>query len=683
MPDDGCRVRLSVRASTPDNHVLLVHRDPTLRQFAQAALQHVGIPCTSFDPSQPWPRALEQRPVAVLLCDAEAASIEALSALKLSPELDFELILLCEEPPQVEWLQQVGAADYSVQLDGVEDWVQRTRRCLLQRRARPPEQPHEQALTSLVDIVEDLAHSADIRDALFRSTNRLQRLTGAARVSVVLAQQAQGRAFVVTSSDQATLSDLTIDLDDYPELVHCFKERAVLLIDDVHRSPLMANQPRLDLVPFRSMVLTPIADEARVFGILYLRATRANAFHPYVLPLLKAIGRAAAVAIRQAELMRELRSETQQNTQARREAERRMRLLLPYVDFFNASADPMLVIDPTGRILFANPLTRQLVQKTALLEGSNIRDFLAPQDRPRAKQLAKGFAQGNFPKGEDFHVLTPTGERIVNVNFSQTLRDERAVLLTLRDVTQQRRTERELRQTTEFLERVIASSVDAIVSADRRGRILVFNRAAARIFGYDPAYVLSHLNVEQLYPPGVAREVMNKIRSPEHGGPDRITDYQVNLLDSQGRHIPVKISAGLIYENGRPAGSVGVFTDIREKLRMRASLRAAQEELRQHERSVAVAQLAGATAHELNQPLTAVLGYAELLTRKLAQEPALQRTAEVIAREAERMANIVKRIGRITRYETMTYVGGSQILDIEKASATTASPEESNDPPLE
>ena len=48
--------------------------------------------------------------------------------------------------------------------------------------------------------------------------------------------------------------------------------------------------------------------------------------------------------------------------------------------------------------------------------------------------------------------------------------------------------------------------------------MLIFNRAAARIFGYEPSDVIGKLNVERLYPEGVARQVMRKIRSAEHGG---------------------------------------------------------------------------------------------------------------------------------------------------------------------
>ena len=231
----------------------------------------------------------------------------------------------------------------------------------------------------------------------------------------------------------------------------------------------------------------------------------------------------------------------------------------------------------------------------------------------------------------------------------------------------ERATEVELRRTTEFLARVIDSSVDAIVSSDMSGRVLIFNRAAARIFGYEPSEVVGKMSVERLYPEGGAREVMRKIRSPELGGPYRLEDYRVDMMGSRGETIPVNISAALIMDNDKPVGSVGVFTDVREKLRMEARLRTAQEELREHEKSLALAELAGTTAHELNQPLTGVIGYAELLMRQLARDSPLYGAAEVILTESQRMAGIVRKIGKITRYETRSYLGGTKILDLDKA----------------
>ena len=56
--------------------------------------------------------------------------------------------------------------------------------------------------------------------------------------------------------------------------------------------------------------------------------------------------------------------------------------------------------------------------------------------------------------------------------------------------------------------------------------------------------------------------------------------------------------------------------------------------------------LAGTAAHELNQPLTSVLGYAELLKRKLREDDYAWAKVDIIHKEAERMKEIVRKIGR-------------------------------------
>src|SRR5690606_33032069 len=109
-----------------------------------------------------------------------------------------------------------------------------------------------------------------------------------------------------------------------------------------------------------------------------------------------------------------------------------------------------------------------------------------------------------------------------------------------------------LLHTKDFLERVIDSSVDAIVSADLSGKILVFNRAAARIFGYDPSHVVGRMNVKALYPAGGARTVMRHILDLDHGGAGRLEDYQTQMVDRLGRMLPVKLSAAVVLEGDVP-----------------------------------------------------------------------------------------------------------------------------------
>ena len=130
-----------------------------------------------------------------------------------------------------------------------------------------------------------------------------------------------------------------------------------------------------------------------------------------------------------------------------------------------------------------------------------------------------------------------------------------------------RAVEAELVKTRNFLRDVIDSSVDAIISADMKGRVLVFNRAAERVYGRTLAEVMG-TDVSELYPPGGAKEVMRKIR--EGGG--RTEGFQTVVLAADGEQVPVALSGSLLYEHDTPVGTVGIFTDLREKVRMEQRL---------------------------------------------------------------------------------------------------------------
>src|SRR5690606_2387676 len=107
--------------------------------------------------------------------------------------------------------------------------------------------------------------------------------------------------------------------------------------------------------------------------------------------------------------------------------------------------------------------------------------------------------------------------------------ESRGVIISLRDVTAERTLARELNQTKEFLQRVIDSSVDAIVSADMRGTVLLFNPAAERTYGYRADDVVGTMNVRRLYPEGQAEAIMRLIRSEEGGPPGVLQGYEAEL----------------------------------------------------------------------------------------------------------------------------------------------------------
>jgi signal transduction histidine kinase len=61
------------------------------------------------------------------------------------------------------------------------------------------------------------------------------------------------------------------------------------------------------------------------------------------------------------------------------------------------------------------------------------------------------------------------------------------------------------------------------------------------------------------------------------------------------------------------------------------------------------------------------MGYADMLLRQIGDDSRLSKVSRCIMSETERMADIVRKIGKLTKYETKTYVGDTKIIDIERS----------------
>jgi PAS domain S-box-containing protein len=380
-----------------------------------------------------------------------------------------------------------------------------------------------------------------------------------------------------------------------------------------------------------------------------------------------------ALSTRGGHLLDTLREQTHRISLARYETERRLRAIDQLKDYFEASADGVVVLDGLGQILFVNHAAESITgfAKDGLL-GQPLTDLVPAAQKEGLEEVIHRIMGGTNLETFDLDLTTTSGDPIcVSMATSTVLSEHAAAILSFRDVTAERALETELRKTKEFLEKLIDSTVDAIIAADTHGQLILFNPGAERVFGWRADEAIGQMSVDQLYPEGVARQIMRMLRSPSYGGAGRLELTRREVVNRQGVVVPVNMTASIIYEDGREVATVGILSDLRDRIRIEQRLLQAQEKLVLTEKQALVAELAGAAAHELNQPLTSVMGYAELLQRKMAPDDPYFRAIDTIAREATRMAEIVKRVGRITRYETKAYVGSAQILDLDKAVDST------------
>jgi len=661
--------------------VLVVDDDAISRHVLAQALGGAGLATVVTSSGAEALAWLAENTPSIVLLDLVMPppdGFTVLSALRKEPrtaELPVLVLTALDSDDDVARAFEMGADDFVRKPFRPAELVARIRGQLRIREYVEALGRKERDAKVVLELTQALSSTLDFRNILFTVVRRIADVARVDRCSIVLVREGDDVGYVVAASDDKELRDLPIELDKYPEIQQVMATGEPLVIADASTHPLF-DLVRAGLPPnaFRSLALLPILFEDRPMGVLFLRGRQPVALREHELWLARTVASATAIALRNARIMQSMRDQTQQINFARFEAERRLKALERYADFFHSAADGITVIDVDGNVLFSNPRAHEITGRSQEeLAAAKWDDILDPKERPRLEEIRCGFSQGVFPHMVDLTIRrtydTVCERRILSVSFSSVLREESgAILVSFRDVTADRATAAELTKTKEFLERVIDSSVDAIISCDMVGMVLLFNHAAERITGFTAKEAIGRMNVRDFYPSGLATRIRRMMVSRDHGGPGRIEGFRAEVLAKDGSYVPVRLSAALIMENGRPVGSVGVFTDLRDRLRIEAQLNEAQEELRAREKQAIVAELAGAAAHELNQPLTSVLGYAELIRRRVEDRAAVESAAGVIVQEAERMAEIVRKIGKITRYETKSYVGAAKILDLDRSS---------------
>jgi len=677
-----------VAAST----ILIVDDDAISRRILTQSLERAGFrseAVTSGAEAIVWLARNEASLVLLDLIMPPPDGYAVLRSIRATPEtreLPVVVLTALDADEEVSRVFEMGADDFVRKPFKTAELIARIRSQLRLREYVVALGRRERDARVVLELTQSLSSTLDFRDILYTVVRRIADVARVDRCSIVLVREEGKVGYVVAASDDKKLRDLPIDLNKYPEIRRVLETGEPLIIDDASTDPMLdVVRSEIPIAAFRSAVCIPILFEDRPLGVLFLRSSEAHHLEQHELWVARTVASATAIALRNARMMQSLRDQTRESTYARFEAERRIRALEPYADFFHASADGIVVVDREGSVLFSNPRAREVLGlNTFDLGRTSFFEWLVPEDRERLRaQLAGLLSDESVPTSKnrrttDLEILSGGSRRTIAVSIAAMgvgdPDEDEAVLLTFRDVTQERSTESELTKTKEFLERVIDSSVDAIISADMKGAVLLFNRAAERVFDYQSADVIGTMNVRDLYPDGLAQEIMKLMRSDAHGGSGRLEAFKTQVIARGGVPIPVLVSAALIVDQGVPIGSVGVMTDLRERLRMQASLDAAEEELRTREKQALVAELAGAAAHELNQPLTSVLGYAEIIRRRAKDGLPHIRETESLANEAERMADIVRRIGKITRYETKAYVGEAKIIDLERSVPTEENP---------
>jgi two-component system NtrC family sensor kinase len=175
------------------------------------------------------------------------------------------------------------------------------------------------------------------------------------------------------------------------------------------------------------------------------------------------------------------------------------------------------------------------------------------------------------------------------------------------------------------------------------GNILIFNNGAEELLGYKAEEVIGKMNIKNLYLPGVAKEVMEKMRSRDYGGVGRLKSFPMVQKNRWGEVIEGSLSASIIYDDkGEAIATVGIFTDLRPRLAMERQLRDTQQQLLHSEKLAAMGRLTSQIAHELNNPIYGIMNTLELLKTEIPPDSKRRRILDMSLSETQRLSEMLR-----------------------------------------
>ena len=316
--------------------------------------------------------------------------------------------------------------------------------------------------------------------------------------------------------------------------------------------------------------------------------------------------------------------------------------------------DPLYFHDLNGTLQSSNfLLLPEFGYNENDLKNLNIRDIIPKKYRHEFKDYLKRIKKYGKDEGL-MRVVTKSGsEHVLEyrnslVYNSESGREPIGVQGFARDVTDRIRAEQALRESEEKYRNILENMEEGYYESDIAGNLTFFNDALTRILGY-PRAELMGMNYKTYIAPRYAKNVYNIYNEVfRTDRPAKELKYEIVSKDKSKRI--VDISASLIKNSkGEPTGFKGILRDVTEFVLTEEEKKKLGNKLRHARRMEAIGTLAGGVAHDLNNILSGLVSYPELLLMDLPQDSSLRKPIRTIQKSGEKAAAIVQDLLTLAR----------------------------------
>ena len=316
-----------------------------------------------------------------------------------------------------------------------------------------------------------------------------------------------------------------------------------------------------------------------------------------------------------------------------------------FTELFETLQEGIYVTTPSGAILDVNPaLVRMLGydSKADLLARTVPEVFTDPAER---KSIKHEVETDPMPQGREITLLRKDGTSIVCLNTAAAVRGTSGEVVryqgSLMDITERRAMERRLHQQQEFARRLVDNFPDLILVVNAAGAYTFVSPRVREVLGYEIEETRDMVLGGRTHPDD--RLALDSVYQQVLSGQKVFASLEVRVRhkDGEWRRLLCHFSP-LSDERAQIEGVVMSCRDVTELKRL-------EEQLIQAEKLAAMGQMLAGVAHELNNPLTAILGVTELLREREGFDDPAKRQLELTHRQARRAARIVQNLLEFAR----------------------------------
>jgi len=327
----------------------------------------------------------------------------------------------------------------------------------------------------------------------------------------------------------------------------------------------------------------------------------------------------------------------------------------------NEATDSIIATDLHGNLIYMNEATCRTrgYSKEEML-NMNLKQLVPPHITSLVDKRLRRIKKEGTIIFDSEHLRKDGGVFPIETTArTVNLGDRTIILSVIRDITERKKAEEAFRESEEMYRALLElgeriGEAVVLLQDDERGigMHVYASDEWVRITGYSREELFNTPMADLIHP----RDRKEAIKRHEKRIRGEVLPkfYELTIVRKDGTEVPVEVTYAYSSYKGKPA-NVGYIRDISERKKM-------EEQLIVTDRLASIGELASGIAHELNNPLTGIIGFSELLLKKDVPED-VKEDLQIINREAQRTAQVVKNLLTFARKHETT----KQLVDINEA----------------